>query len=252
MVSIAVCSGKGGTGKTTVTANLAVAMAQFGRDVLVVDADIEMANLCFHLRVDGSTPTLHDVLAGRAELAEAVREAHGVKVLPGAISLKALKHADPERLEEVLSALEKHEIVLIDAPAGLGRALLAALSVVDAALLVVNPEVSSLGDALKTKVVAGKLKVKTLGAVLNRWHGTPEEIPARDVETVLEMPVLATIPEDKKVREASSYGTPLVLHSPQSPAAQALKELAANLLGEEYRPVRRDSFVSRLKKLFIK
>jgi len=251
MVSIAVCSGKGGTGKTTVTANLAVAMAQFGRDVLVVDADIEMANLCFHLGVDGSSPTLHDVLAGRAELAEAVREAHGVKVLPGAISLKALKRADPERLEEVFSALEKHEIVLIDAPAGLGRPVLTALSVSEAALLVVNPEISSLSDALKTRVVAGKLDTKVLGAVINRWRGTAEEIPKRDIETVLEAKVLATIPEDTNVRAACSFGVPLVLYKPDSPAAQAVKRLAADLLGEDYRPPKK-SIGERLKSLLLR
>jgi septum site-determining protein MinD len=251
MVSIAVCSGKGGTGKTTVTANLAVAMAQYGRDVLVVDADIEMANLCFHLGVDGSSPTLHDVLAGKAELAEAVREAHGVKVLPGAISLKALKRADPERLEEVFSALEKHEIVLIDAPAGLGRPVLTALSVSEAALLVVNPEISSLSDALKTRVVAGKLDTKVLGAVINRWRGTAEEIPNRDIENVLEAKVLATIPEDTNVRASCSYGVPLVLYKPDSPAAQAVKKLAADLLGEEYRPPKK-SLRERLKNLLVR
>jgi septum site-determining protein MinD len=238
MVSLVICSGKGGTGKTTLSANLAVAMAQYGRDVLVVDADIEMANLCFHLGVDGSSPTLHDVLAGKADVTEALREAHGVKVLPGAISLTALKHTDPERLEEVLRVLDAHDVIVIDAPAGLGRPVLTALSVSEAALLVVNPEIPSISDALKTRVVAGKLGTSVLGAVLTRWRGAPEEIPVRDVETVLETKVLATIPEDANVRAACSFGVPLVLYKPDSPAAQAVKKLAADLLGEEYRPLK--------------
>jgi septum site-determining protein MinD len=105
---------------------------------------------------------------------------------------------------------------------------------------VVNPEISSLSDALKTRVVAGKLDTKVLGAVINRWRGTAEEISNRDIENVLEAKVLATIPEDMNVRASCSYGVPLVLYKPDSPAAQAVKKLAADLLGEEYRPPKKE------------
>ena len=86
--SIVFASGKGGTGKTTTVANIGVALAQFGKEVIVIDADITMANLSLILGMEDIPVTLHDVLAGEAELKDAIYEGPaGVKVIPGGLSL---------------------------------------------------------------------------------------------------------------------------------------------------------------------
>ncbi len=246
---ITIASGKGGTGKTIISANLGVAIAQFGRDVTILDADIEMANLELVLGMEGQALTLHEALSGKCDIRDVIYSGPGgVKVVPAGIKLETLKDADPERLTEVLSELlDLTEILLIDAPAGLGKDALAAISAAEEIILVVNPDVSSLSDALKTKTVAQKLGCKILGAVVNRVENTQAEITAEEISAILEIPVMAVIPEDKNIRIASTYGEPLVIKFPNSPASLAIKRLAARVLGE--RITKPTEKVSILKKL---
>jgi septum site-determining protein MinD len=235
-VSVTIASGKGGVGKTTITSNLGIALAQFGKEVTILDADIEMANLALHVGLEESKITLHDLLSGEEEIQNALYEGpSGVKVLPAGISLEGLRKADPDRLEEVLKELlERSDILLIDAGAGLGRSVVAALAAGQKLLLVINAEITSLSDALKTKIVAKKVGSEVLGAVLNRSRDDLSEISKQDIEAMLEVKVLATIPEDPEVLRSTSIGKPVIVRQPNSPAAQAIKKLAADLIGEEY------------------
>ena len=93
-ITIAIASGKGGTGKTTISANLSVALSKFGKDVIVLDADIAMANLELVMGLDGKPITLNDVLAGSASVEQAIYEGPGgVKVVPAGVSLDSFKKA---------------------------------------------------------------------------------------------------------------------------------------------------------------
>jgi septum site-determining protein MinD len=254
-LSITIASGKGGTGKTAIAANLGVALAQLGKDVAILDADIEMANLELHLGLEGMKFTLHDVLAGEAEVKDIIYEGpSGVKVIPAGISLDGLRKADPDRLEKVLVELLKTtEILIIDAPAGLGRSVVTALAAGQELLLVVNPEISAMSDALKTKIVAKKLGAHILGVILNRAGYDKTDLSVQEVEVILETKVLAVIPEDPEVRRSSAFGQPVVTRSPDSPASTAIKKLAADLVGEEYVPpeVPKEGFLDRLTKGFF-
>ncbi len=249
-LSITIASGKGGVGKTTLAANLGVALAEFDKDVTILDADIEMANLELHLGMEGMKTTLHDVLSGDASVKDAIYEGPcGIKVIPAGISLDGLRKADPERLENVLSdLLRTTEILILDAPAGLGRSVVTALASGQELLLVVNPEISSMSDALKTKIVAKKLGAHVLGVVLNRGGHDKTDLTIQEVEVILEAKVLAVIPEDPEIRRSSAFGQPVVLRSPDSPAAIAIKKLAADMIGEKYIPPKpsREPFMKRL------
>jgi septum site-determining protein MinD len=249
-VSVTIASGKGGVGKTMLTANLGIALAQFGRKVTILDADIEMANLELHLGMEGMEVTLQDVLAGKAEISHAIyRGPEGICVVPAGIGLDGLREVDVDKLERVLKGLlSETEILLIDAPAGLGKATVTALASAEHLLLVVNPEISSLCDGLKTAMVARRLGTNVLGAVLNRVGYEKDVMDARDVEFILETKVVATIPEDPEVRRSTTYGEPVILRKPDSSAVVAIKKLAADLLGEKYiEPVKkRRSFLKRL------
>lgn len=248
-LSLTIASGKGGTGKTTIAANLGVALAQFGKDVTILDADIEMANLELHMGLEGMKVTLHNVLAGEADVREAIYKGPaGVKVVPAGISLEGLRKADPDRLETVLNQLlQDTEILIIDAPAGLSRSVVTALASGQELLLVVNPEISSMSDALKTKVVGKKLGAHILGAVLNRGGYDRTDLTAQEIEVILETKVLGVIPEDPEVRRSAAFGQPVVLRNPNSPAATAIKKLAADLIGEKYMPpkVEKETFIKR-------
>jgi septum site-determining protein MinD len=236
--SITIAAGKGGTGKTTISANLGIALAQRGKSVTILDADIAMANLELILGMEGKSRTLQDVLAGECEIEEAIYEGPGgVKVVPAGISLSKLKRVNPERLAGVMESLvDRTDILIIDAPAGLGKEAYIALSMAENLILVVNPEISSLSDALKTKKVAEMCGTNVLGAILNRATGNEFDLTAHHVGAVLETQILTVVPEDSEVKKASAIGVPLVISSPTSKAAIAINRLAAELLGEEYIP----------------
>ena len=249
-VSIAVASGKGGTGKTTISANLAVALAKFGKDVIVLDADIAMANLELVLGIEGKGKTLNDVLAGNASIEEAIYEGPaGVKVVPAGISLDAFRKARPEKLEEVLEKLhEMAEIIIIDCPAGIGKEALTAISAAENLILVVNPEISSISDALKVIAIAKRLETRVLGAIINRTMKEDSELSSKAIATILEVPILGVVPEDPNVRKCAAFGEPIVVKYPDSPAAQAIMEIAAKLIGKKYIPKKKEEKESFIKK----
>ena len=239
---ITVASGKGGVGKTTITANLGVALSTYGERVVVLDADIAMANLELILGMEGKSVTLHDVLAGNASIEDAVYEGpNGVRVVPAGISLEGLRNVKLDRLEDALAYLiEDTDILLIDAPAGLEKDAVAALAAADELLLVTTPEVPSISDALKTKIVASKLDINIIGVVINREQYDKTFLSVEEVETILEVPVIAVIPDDPEVSRAAAFGEPIVIKNTKSPASNALIKLAAGLIGEEYQPIEPD------------
>lgn len=239
---ITIGSGKGGVGKTTITANLGVALSTFGEETIVLDADVAMANLELVLGMEGKSVTLHDVLSGEAEIADAIYEGPGgVKIIPAGISLEGLRKIRLDRLEEVLkSIIEVADILLIDAPAGLEKDALAALAAAQEMILVTTPEVPSISDALKTKIVASKLGVDIIGAVINREKNDKTFLNVDEIETILEVPVIAVIPDDPEVSRAAAFGEPIVVKNPKSPTSNAIMQLAGDLLGEEYTPIEPD------------
>lgn len=235
--SIVVASGKGGVGKTNVSINLGTAMAKLGRRVTVLDADIEMANVELRLRLEKQGKSLHDVLAGNADIFDAVYDGPaGLKVVPCGTSLEGLRAADPSKLGEVLlKLLGATEILIIDAPAGLGTSL-GALAVAHEMLLVVNPEIASIADALKVKQVFQEMNGHLLGIVVNRASYNEEDLKIGEIEALLDAEVISVIPEDRAMKQAAAYGSPLVISAPYSPAARAIQKLAENIITNKFGP----------------
>jgi septum site-determining protein MinD len=233
-VSITIASGKGGTGKTTVSANLGIALAQLGRNVIILDADIEMANLELHLGLEGMKTTLHTVLAGEADIKDAIYDAVGeVRVVPAGMSIDSLRKVEYDNLKGVLAELRGMcEILLIDVPSGIGRPVIVTLSAGEEILLVTTPEISAMSDVLKTKIVAKKLGASILGVVLNRALFDRSDLAVNEVETILETKVVSVIPEDPELKLSLSTGQPAILESPNSQAVKAIKKLALELVGE--------------------
>ncbi|MDS0297594.1 cell division ATPase MinD [Halogeometricum sp. S1BR25-6] len=231
----AVVSAKGGVGKTTTTTNLAAALAASGADVAVVDGDLGMANLAGSLGVDSGGATLHDVLAGEADLADATREGpHGMTVIPGSPDLDAFARADPEGLRGVLDALRaQYDYVLLDTGAGLSNDTVVPLTYVDEALLVSTTGRDALGDTEKTRQVAERLGIHVAGAVITRAE--PDSPQNAAVGETLKTTVLSSIPRSDVVRDAGDAGEPLTTYAPGSSAAAAYRALAADLTGESVR-----------------
>lgn len=209
---LAVAGGKGGVGKSTLAYELGAAL-----DGLVVDADLSMADLPGGR---GRGPDLHDVLAGRADPAEAVR-AGRVDVLPCGRSLTGARLADPRRLREAV-AVPGYEFVVVDSPAGLRADAGAPLAVANACVIVASPTAWALADAIAARELARELDCGLAAVALNRVIEAP---PTRAVGRALGAPATA-VPADPRLGSSVETGTPAVDAAPGSAAARAVGELA--------------------------
>ncbi|KYC51978.1 MAG: hypothetical protein AMQ74_00918 [Candidatus Methanofastidiosum methylothiophilum] len=100
-------------------------------------------------------------------------------------------------------------------------------------LLIVNPEITSLSDALKIKLVAEKLGTRILGVIVNRVRGDPTEVSGPEIEAILELRIIGNIPEDPIVKKSTTLGKPFVLLDPKSPASLAIKDIATKIAGKK-------------------
>ncbi len=245
---MAVTSGKGGVGKTFVAANLAAALARGGRRVLVLDADLGLANLDVVLNLYPKI-TLHDVFTGRSALAEAILPApggfHVLLAGSGMVEYSRLTPELREQLQAVIAEIApRYDHVLLDTGAGISDVVLYTVSLAGALLLVVTPEPTSLTDAYATiKVLATTQGRRQVGLVVNQTRQPGEgrgvrqqlqQVVDRYVNPALSSPVrielLGELPLDSAVRESVQRRQLLLELMPGSPAAIGIVGVAARLL----------------------
>lgn len=235
--TIAVIGGKGGVGKTTLTSNLASALAALDQDVVAVDANLTTPNLGIHLGMHFAPHTLHDVLKGESKLKDSTYPHNlGFKVIPSSMSIEDLSGVDPSRLHEVtLNLMGKTDFVLLDSAAGLGREAVSAMNAVDEILLITNPDLPSVADALKTAKLAESLNKKVIGVVVNRVRERNyNELTKAEIEEMLGYPIISQIPEDREVVRSLFAKMPIVNYNHNSPAAVEFRRLAHYLAGKEF------------------
>lgn len=253
-----IASGKGGTGKSTVSVNLGTMLATLGKETYLMDADIGMANVGLLLGLQDAPVTLHEILAGKGNLNDAIYEGPaGLKVVPSGISLQGFQQADPDKIRDVMSEIVKRcEYLLIDAPAGISKDGVVPLAVADEVILVVNPELSSIVDALKTKILTEVVGGHVLGSIINRVDQDKPDVIIKKMEKVLGVKVLGIIPEDANVRKAAAAKTPIVIKFPDSGASKAIRRIASDLIGvayvEEKPEVAREGFLDRFSKALFR
>ncbi|NBD94942.1 MAG: septum site-determining protein MinD [Gammaproteobacteria bacterium] len=260
---IVVTSGKGGVGKTTTSANLAMGLAESGQRVAVIDFDVGLRNL--DLVMGCERRVVYDfvnVIQGECSLRQAlIKDKRNDSLFILAASQTRDKEAlTTEGVEKVLNELKNDfDFVICDSPAGIERGAHLAMYFADRAVIVVNPEVSSVRDSDRVLgLLASKSRRAEAGEanvvehlLVTRY--SPERVAegdmmsVADVEEILGLTVLGVIPESEMVLQSSNSGTPIIL-DPQSPAGQAYADAVARLLGET-RPMR---FVEARKKGLFK
>ncbi|MEF8812664.1 MAG: AAA family ATPase [Halovenus sp.] len=232
---LAVASGKGGTGKTTSTLALGMALAE-EYDVTVVDADTGMANLLFHAGLADVGTTLHEVLASEAAVTDAVYDRFGMDVVPCGTSLAGFQEADPMRLREVVATLAADtDVLLLDSPAALdSRSAVLPVVLADRIVVVLQPTVPSLSDGLKAQEYALTYGTGVAGLLFNRVteDANIDSVSAK-AERYFEGETLATVPESDVVREARRAGKPLLAYAPSSVPATAYSRAAETLSIQE-------------------
>lgn len=246
---VCVSSGKGGTGKTTVTSNVGAALTQFGTDTIVLDANLTNPNLGFHLGIPLYPKTLHDVLKGDAHITEAMYiHNSGLRVVPAGLSIEDLVDTSPENLSDVLlDTVGEPDFVLVDSAAGLGNESINAIEASDEVLVVANPNLPSVTDALKTVNLAEDAGTDVLGVVLNRVKEHDSELDVNEVESMIGYDVLMEVPEHGKLQEALAAKKPVVHHEPDHHVSERFRGVAAQVAGIEYEPeIEEEGFLSRV------
>ena len=243
----AVTSGKGGVGKSVITANLAAALARRGERVLVLDADLGLANLDVLLNLHPKL-TLHDVFTGKCELTDAILPAPGgFSVLLAGSGLVEYSRLTPdlrEQLERAVGTLAPHyDRILIDTGAGISDVVLYSVSLADEVVVLATPEPSSMTDAYATiKVLATTQMRRDIRVLVNQVskpgegrviRGQLQQVVDRFVSPGLEVPVklefVGEVPIDPSVRDAVKKRQLLIECLPGSAAAQAVIVAATRL-----------------------
>jgi septum site-determining protein MinD len=140
-----------------------------------------------------------------------------------------------EMLKAALREIPKDiEILVIDAPAGRDAAMV--MDEGQEVIIVTTPQVSSVSDALKMKLLAERMGAVTIGAIMNMVEGKARELSVQEIENTLDTNVIAIVPEDEVVKEALAYEEPFVLRHPYSEPTREIMKLAAQLIGRNYSP----------------
>ena len=261
---LVVTSGKGGVGKTTSTAALGVALAQTGQKVVIVDFDVGLRNLDLVMGAERRVVfDLINVVQGDAKLTQALIRDKRVETL-SLLAASQTRDKDAltlEGVERVVNELrDKFDWVVCDSPAGIEKGATLAMHYADVAVVVTNPEVSSVRDSDR---IIGLLDSKTAKAeqgeriekhlLLTRYDPVRAErgdmLKIDDVLEILSIPLLGIIPDSEEVLRASNIGSPITLSNPTSAPARAYFDAARRLRGDVIEmTVHRDrkSFIGRL------
>ena len=238
---ILICSGKGGVGKTTLTANLGIALARQGMRTAVLDADFGLRNLDLLLGLENRIVyTAQDVLSETCRLEQALvkhKQEPNLALLPAGNPrmLEWLKPEDMQTIAEMLG--ETHDIVLIDCPAGIEDGFKNAAAAAKEAIVITTPEVSAGRDADRVIGLLNTRGIKPIQMVLNRVRpkmmANQEMLAVDDVTDILALPLLGLVLEDEQVIVSTNRGEPLTLNGSNSPAATAYSNIARRICGED-------------------
>jgi len=232
---ITITSGKGGVGKTTTAINLGAAINYFGKEVIVVDANLTTPNVGLHLGAPIVPVSLNHVLLGKAKVSDAVYEHEsGTKIIPSSLSVRELRRLDHSKLKDISKKLKKlADYIIFDSAAGLGEEAIASIESADEIIIVTNPEIPAVTDALKTSKLVEELGKQVKGVIVTRVKNTKSEMPIVNIRDMLELPILGVIPEDKNVPVSVVMKDALIHTHPKSRASRAYRKIAAKIIGKD-------------------
>ena len=239
--TILICSGKGGVGKTTTTANLGIALARSGASTVVLDADFGLRNLDLLLGLENRIVyTAQEVLAESCRLEQALvkhKQEPNLALLPAG-NPRMLEWLTPKDMQAIVALLEEQfDYVLIDCPAGIEDGFKNAAAAAREALVITTPEVAAVRDADRVIGLLNTQGISPVQLVLNRVRpkmmSSQEMLSVDDVTDILALPLLGLVFEDEQVIVSTNRGEPLTLSDGGSPAARAYSNIAGRLQGEE-------------------
>jgi len=246
----AIISGKGGTGKTTSAINLGTSLNHLGENVIIIDGNLSTPNIGIHLGAPIVPITLNHVLNGQAKLEEAIYEHEsGTKIIPASLSLKEIGKINYKALPDIAKKLKRiTDHILIDSAAGLGKEVKSIIQVSDEIIIITNPEIAAITDALKTIKLTQEMNKPIKGIIITRYQGKETEMSLPNIKDMLESPILGIIPEDVAIKKSQAMKNAVINTHPKSRAAKTYLTKSRRLLGEdvEIEPPIRLGFWKRL------
>ena len=233
---IVITSGKGGVGKTTVTASLGLRLAEKGHRVLVIDGDLGLNNLDVIVGVESNLSfDLFDAISGKCRVKQALIESPLSKnlfVLPSCHTLSSAEISGQDFKRAIESVEGLFDYLLIDCPAGIDVGFHRAVNVADKAIIIVTPTITSVRDADKVIAILKSYKLKKIHLIVNRLRGdlvlSGESLSAEDIENTLKIELIGVIPEDDFLAVGKSL-------EKFSESAKAIKGIALAITGSKVR-----------------
>ena len=231
---IGVLSLKGGVGKTSVVSSLGDALSEFGKKVLIVDANYSAPNLGLHFNIIDPQVTLHHVLSRKANIKDAIHSLDKMDIIPSSIFTNL--QINPFILKDKLNQVKrKYDFILLDSAPAVNEDVLSVILASNSLIFVTTPDYPTLSSTLKSIKLAKERGAVIDGLILNKVHNKNFELSINDIEKTIEAPVLAVIPYDVKVLESLSKFIPFTSHKPRAEGSIEYKKLAGVFAGEKYK-----------------
>jgi len=260
--TIVITSGKGGVGKTTISANLGAALAYRGRSVALIDADFGLRNMDLLLGLENRVVyTALDVLAGECRLEQALvkdKRYEGLALLPAAQN-RNKEAISSEQIGQLVGELaQSYDYILIDSPAGIEMGFKNAIAAAQEAIVIATPEVASVRDADRVIGLLESNEVQQTQLIVNRVKPqmvkADEMMGVNDILDILAIPLLGIVPDDERLIVSSNRGEPLIGGSDPSLPAMAMINIARRLEGEQVRVLdlmaSQNNLIERIKNWF--
>jgi septum site-determining protein MinD len=260
---IVMTSGKGGVGKTTMTANLGTALAQLQKKVVLVDADFGLRNLDLLLGLEQRVVyTAVEVIAGECRIEQALirdKRQPCLALLPAAQN-RNKEAVTPEQMMSLVGLLqENYDYIIIDCPAGIELGFRNAIIAAKEALIVTTPEVSAVRDADRVIGLLEAEGIKNIHLIVNRVRPqmiqNNQMMSVEDVLELLAIPPIGIVPEDERVIVSSNNGEPLVSSDKESLPAMAYRNIARRINGEKVDFIdfmaTQDGFFERIRRFLL-
>ncbi len=234
---LALASGKGGTGVTSLAIALGASLVELGIDTTLVDVNLRVPNVGLHLGTSRVPVGTHELLRHPERVSESVHHhpPSGLKIVPGNIgaATKNVRHHDLLTLPKIAPFLST--LVLLDCASGVHQETLASMAVSDGVIAVTTPELSAVISTLKLIKHAKELGTPVHGVIINQT-GRKHSLSTENVRALIGVPLIGEIPYDESVAEAQTIKHPFTYSHPDSPASLAVKKVAETIYGTHVRP----------------